>query len=159
MECVALTQQLQSARYAQDFERVEQLEEMLAYVEQMERQRRREMKITASRKPGSMSRGLYITDAPHGKGLLVFVVDPAADSNRKAANDDGAGGGRRVAPKGWGVHIEQKKRLEPESDDTFIARNFKDVSKWRCYAKGCQRLPSGQKHDGRLHCDLHRPIS
>jgi len=161
MECVALTQQLQSARYAQDFERVEQLEEMLAYVEQMERQRRREMKITASRKPGSMSRGLYITDAPHGKGLLVFVVDPAADSNRKAANDDGAGGGRRVAPKGWGVHIEQMKhwKLAWEYDDTFIGKHFKDSSKLRCYVKGCHRLPWGQRADGKVHCDIHKPIS
>ena len=82
LECVSLTQQLQTARINKNVEEIERLEEMLEYVEQMERQRIREERIVASRKPDSMSRGLYITDAPHGKGLLVFVVDPAADSDR-----------------------------------------------------------------------------
>jgi hypothetical protein len=158
LECVTLTQQIQSARYSQDFERVEQLEEMLAYAEQMERQRIRDERAAASKTPDSLNRGLYLTDAPHGKGLLIFLIDPAADSDRKTANDDGTGGGRRVTPKGWGIHIEQQKRLESEYDDTFIQKVFKDGSRLRCYVKGCRRLPWGQRNDGKVHCELHAPL-
>src|SRR5712664_1215015 len=136
MECVALTQKLQNAYLNKFPEEIERLEEMLEYAEQVERQRVREERTAASRKPGSMSRGLYMHDAPHGKGLLIFVVDPAAARARKIANDDSAGGGRRVGPRGWGVHIEQQKKLEPEYDDAFIGKHFQDGSRLRCYVKG-----------------------
>jgi hypothetical protein len=115
----------------------------------------------------SMSRGLFLTDAPQGQGLLIIGLPVVAISDAKQIRQ--MVGGRRVRPTGHGprFHEGSDARKQPiQSEHEFIANNFRDLSSLRCCRKGCRRLVVGilpQDHDKprgrwRFHCFLHSPI-
>jgi hypothetical protein len=99
-----------------------------------------------------MSRGMFLTDAPRGQGLLVFGL-PKREVNLG-----------RVQPRGHGS--EDKNFLPVEFESQFIEKYFRDTSSLRCYRKECLDLVVGilpQDWDKplarwRFHCYLHSPI-
>jgi hypothetical protein len=121
-ECIALTQQIQSAESNEDFEEVLRLRGMLEYTEQIERQRLREARFAASAKLLSPNQGVLMHDAPHGMGILISKDDVAADSDIREAREE-CGGGHRVAAAG---RSSDDGREWPESDWTWIKRQEKD---------------------------------
>jgi len=101
-----------------------------------------------------MSRGMFLTDAPRGQGLLVFRLP------KREVGDLG-----RVQPRGHGSD-EDKDFLPVEFESQFIEKYFRDTSSLRCYHKECPDLVVGilpQDWDKplarwRFHCYLHSPI-
>ena len=129
---------------------------------------------------GMLARGLYLTGAPEGMGLLVLGLPTVtiSDSQLPIYSPSGRAlrvGGKRVRPKGHGSsttweqeeseyqHFEKALReYRPEQGDVSLP--------WRsalhCHRPGCQRLVVGihpQDIDkpaltARYHCELHRPL-
>lgn len=138
---------------AEEIEAREQ--EMREYDEQLARQEARERKI----KLDAMNRGVYMTDAPQGKGLIIVGLP---------YKEIGTG---RVAPVGFGSRQwEDAKRTTHHDIDQemldFVNRHFRWTSVLKCYRRGCRYLVVGilpQDLDkpalaARYHCYLHTPI-
>jgi hypothetical protein len=115
----------------------------------------------------SMSRGLFLTDAPRGQGLLIIGLPVVAISDANQVRQ--MVGGRRVRRTGYGSRFDEEgdARKQPQqSEYQFIEKHFRGGSALRCYRKGCNHLVVGilpQDHDKprgrwRFHCFLHSPI-
>jgi hypothetical protein len=117
----------------------------------------------------TMSRGMFLTDAPKGRGKLV---SGGYDSEKVALINDlrqieEECGGSEVGGSGWGSDRDEKfnyKDRDAEGDYTFTKKNFQDSSWLKCYVKGCSRLPwavllEPEDYDGSTYycCDLHLP--
>jgi hypothetical protein len=162
------------------FEQHEAQGGMAAYDEEIVRQERRTARPVKHNRacrgksaclcgPLTMSRGMYLTDAPQGCGKLV---SGGYDSNKVALISDTHQieeecGGSQVGESGWSSDGDAKTASEnrdEETDCSFMEKRFQDSSWLKCYVAGCIGLPwaillEPEDYDGSIYycCDLHCP--
>src|SRR6266566_779383 len=162
-----------------ELERQEQMEEY-------DREMRHEAKLDAQRnqmtqgllkRGGMLARGLYLTGAPEGMGLLVLGLPTVTISDAQQGRE--RVGGIRVRPKGYGSRFQEQipNWEQPEESEyqhlkkALAGYKPEEGDIWRpvlhCYRSRCRKLVVGihpQDIDkpaltARYHCDLHRPLS
>jgi hypothetical protein len=164
------------------FEQHESQQEMAEYDREVVREKRRAAKPAkhnrSCRKNAclcglTMSRGLFLTDAPKGCGKLVSggygssKVSLVSDAHQSETETEEELGGHHVAPSGWSLVRDNKtdaKKRDSETDSTFMEKHFQDKSWLKCYVAGCSRLPGAvllepEDYDGSPYycCELHLP--
>jgi hypothetical protein len=176
------------------FEQHKSQEEMDAYDQDIEREERRAAKPVKHNRACrgknaclcglTMSRGLFLTDAPRACGKLV---SGGYDATKVATISDlrlmqiSLGGVEieeedgtvaipacgAVEASGWSADRDANtpaKNRDLETAFTFVEKHFQDSSWLKCYVKSCSRLPWGillepEDYDGSTYycCDLHLP--
>jgi len=140
---------------AELYDEVARAEEMEEYDAQVARQTAREQKVRLD----PMNRGLYMPDAPQGKGLILFSAHLEPRRLKK----------RFARPIGFGSkqHEEHKGGHDLEHEMlSFVNKHFHWTSALKCYRPRCGYLVVGilpQDHEKprdrrRFHCYLHSPI-
>ena len=146
------------------------LAEKLIRAEQMEafdRETAREIARDSKVNPLSLSRGLFLTDAPQGMGLLIVGLPTVEIADAQQVRD--MVGGRRVRPKGTSPRFQEDveaRSLPVETHAQHFEKQWRDHSNLRCYRLKCKHLVVGilpQDHDKpqwkwRFHCYLHSPL-
>lgn len=148
--------------------------EMEEYDQQIARQEARDERANAVTlddllRGAGLRDGMYIADAPQGKGLLDFRSDVATVSDAQEGRKATTRNGHRVRPKGFGIknHENGDARKDPEeTEEQWINKHFHWTSLLECYRPGCRRLVIGilpedidkPRDKCRYHCDLHTPI-
>ena len=130
----AIREEIERERDMQEYERDEAREQR--------RDRERDAITIEDLKRGAwMKRGEFLSGAPQGEGRLVSEGDLGTSviriSDAQQEESSGAGGGKRVTPKGHSIrsHEETDYRKQPiETESQFVDKWF-PKSKLRCHGK------------------------
>lgn len=140
---------------AELYDEVTRAEEIEEYDAQVTRQTAREQKVGLD----PMNRGLYMPDAPQGKGLISFSQHREPQRLKKRFG--------RLIGFGSKQHEEHKSGHDLEQEMlSFLNKHFRWASALKCFRPKCGYLVVGilpQDHDKprdkwRFHCYLHSPI-